>query len=115
MEGTFWKIIGEYGLAGGIFVLLFFVLKWILEEVKKILERESRERTEWAEIIRGFQNALSEHTANAQSFHEEVKEAHRYQREEHIKFGESQNKVCQSLGEVEKALGRINGYTNGHH
>ena len=114
MEQSLWKLVGEYGLATGIFLLLFFIIKWILEEVKKILERESKERTEWAEIIRGFQNVLSEHTSSAKSFHEEVKEAHRYQREEHLKFSEAQGKVCNSLGEVEKALGRINGYAKEH-
>ena len=43
-------------------------------------------------------------------------EAHRYQREEHNKMIDNQAKICSSidktqlcLGEVEKALGRING------
>lgn len=112
MELNLWKIVAEYGLATGIFVLLFFIIKWILEEVKKILEREASERMEWAEIIRGFQVSLSEHTTSARAFHEEVKEAHRYQREEHLKIADNQNTVCSSLKEVEKALGRINGYVD---
>ena len=110
MDASLWKVVSEYGLATGIFLLLFFIIKWILEEVKKILEREAKERSEWAGIIQGFQRGLLEHTANAQAFHDEVKEAHRYQREEHLKLAELQDTTCRNMKEIEQALGRLNGY-----
>jgi hypothetical protein len=88
----------DLGVAGLIFVPFFFLLRWLLQEVKLILERESIERKDWQVIIRGFQDCLNSHTAQAQAFHESVAEAHRFQREEHK--------------EMIATLGRINGYTH---
>lgn len=93
-----WAWVKELGIAGLIFVPFFFLLRWLLQEVKLILERETAERNLWAAIIRGFQDNISEHTLQAKVFHESVIEAHRFQREEHK--------------EMIITLGRINGYTH---
>jgi hypothetical protein len=88
--------IEKLGMTGLIFVPFFFLLKWVLAEVSKILIREHEERKAWSDIIKGFQECINEHTASAKTFHDQVSEAHKFQREEHK--------------EMIMALGRINGY-----
>ncbi len=93
-------IIREFGLGIGmsvaILVMFFFLLKWVLKQQETILKDAKEERAIWQTITKGFQDAIHDHTASAKAFHEEVKEAHRFQREEHK--------------EMITVLGRINGY-----
>lgn len=109
-----WHAFEQFGLLGlvigAIIFLLFLVIKWTLATTKEILNQAAREREEWVK-------AFNLHTEQAKLFHESVKEAHIYQRQEHAAFAENQNEsskamalICQGLGQVEQALGRINGY-----
>jgi len=88
-ESALVKIIVEYGLGLGIFIVFFFLLKWVLEEVKKILERDASERAKWLEIIQGFQKCITEHTEKAEFFHKQSQKEHE---------------------QMIEVLGRINGY-----
>ena len=98
-----WTWIKDLGVAGLIFIPFLFLLRWVLAEMKLILEREFTERNQWAGIIRGFQDSINEHTAQAKIFSEGVVEAHRFQRAEH-------EKMIDNLDEQGKVLARINGY-----
>lgn len=93
MDVNLWK---EFGLNGlimfAVVALLFFVIKWTLATTKEIMAQAAEERKSWI-------NAISEHTQQAKSFHDEVKDAHNFQRQEHQ--------------EMIKCLGRINGYKDG--
>ena len=83
----------DIGIVAIVAVPLFLLIKWITEEFKATLLRQHEERKEWATIISGFQNCLGEHTENAKAFHDEVKEALRYQRQEHKEHTELIQKV----------------------
>ena len=93
----------DIGIVAIVAVPLFFLIKWIMEEFKGTLQRQHDERIQWAEVIIGFQKEISTNTDNAKAFHEEVKDAHRYQREEHTA-------LMEQMREVTASLGRINGY-----
>jgi len=98
--GEFLHPWGQFGLIGlmigAIVLLLFFVIKWTLATTKDILNTNARQVEAFQEAQKGWISALNEHTAQAKSFHDEVKEAHAYQRQEHQ--------------EMIKCLGRLNGY-----
>lgn len=109
-----WHTFEQFGLLGlvigAVIFLLFLVIKWTLSTTKDILKQAAQEREAWIK-------AFGDHTEQARLFHESVKDAHNYQREEHRQFSINQNEsskamamICQSLGQVEQALGRINGY-----
>lgn len=92
----------DIGIVAIVAVPLFLLIKWITEEFKATLQRQHDERNKWSEVIIGFQKEISENTDNARAFHEEVKDAHRYQREEHTA-------LMEQMREVTASLGRING------
>lgn len=101
---TPWQQFGLIGLmAGSITALLFIIIKWTLSTTKDILKQAAEERQAWTQ-------AITAHTEQAKNFHESVKQAHEYQRQEHQKLAEQQIKTTACLEQVEKALGRINGY-----
>ena len=100
---TMLTIYKDIGVVAIVAVPLFLLIKWITEEFKATLIRQHEERNKWADVIRGFQECLKEHTENAKSFHDEVKDAHKYQREEHAE-------LMDQMREVTSSLGRINGY-----
>lgn len=77
-------------------VLFFFLLKWVLKTSEHQLKGMAAERAQWQAMIQHFAGELGKITETNKAFHEEVKEAHRYQREEHK--------------EMISCLGRINGY-----
>ena len=112
MDVTMWK---EFGLQGilmcAVVTILFFVIKCtlattkdILSQLYRITEAFNTSQSHWADV-------LKEHTEQSRSFHEEVRDANKYQREEHLKMLENQVKICNCLEQTEKTLGRINGYT----
>jgi len=100
----------DIGIVAVVAIPFFFLIKWIAEEFKKQLERAHEQNKYWSEIINGFQKCITEHTEQAREFHQTIKETHEYQRGEHEKLAANQESVCRSLVEVEKALGRLNGY-----
>ena len=97
---TWFTAFKEYGLVGlimfAVIALLFFVVKWTLQTTKEIMAQAARERETWQQALGNINDCIKEHTSQAKMFHEQVNEAHRFQREEHK--------------EMIVTLGRINGY-----
>jgi len=83
-------------LSAGVFIAFFFLLKWVLQQSSDQLKIMSEERKAWREMQYEFAERLRELQTNNMLFHSEVKEAHKFQREEHQ--------------EMITCLGRINGY-----
>ena len=69
--------------------LFYMLIKHILSQQTEIMKMATSQNQHWQGII-------SEHSSNAKLFHNEVKEAHKFQREEHK--------------EIIQICGRINGY-----
>lgn len=113
MELSYFKDYGLLGLImGSVVALLFFVIKWTLATTRDILSQAARERESWQKAVERMSEAWTAHTAQALQFHEMVTEAHKFQREEHLRMLDNQNIVSASLKQVEQALGRINGYSH---
>lgn len=101
-------------LAIAVFVAFFFLLKWVLKVSSDQLESMAKERSQNAEERKtwimaqesfikqmgALQTQMEANMATNRAFHDSVKEAHNFQRQEHK--------------EMISALGRINGYNNGH-
>lgn len=94
MEGLAVKALTESGLAIGfgiaVTLLLFFIVKHILKQQEKIMDMATIQNMGW-------QKALDEHTAQAKAFHETSSDAHKYQREEHLKCIDGISTVCHAL------------------
>jgi predicted RND superfamily exporter protein len=67
----------------------FFILKWVLEQFKKELEENRKERKEYLDVLAGIKVDISEHNARAREFQSNVQAEHK---------------------EMIISLGRINGY-----
>jgi hypothetical protein len=101
---SIWKEFGLVGLmCGSILIILALLMNKAFAVGNKILDQSNDQSKAFMKIYSESINALDAHTAMAKEFHTEVRQAHDYQRREH----ESQ---LSSLMEIEKALGRINGY-----
>lgn len=105
------KMFTEYGIA---IVGLFFITKFLAWLIKYILERNKEKEDCYIKIMTGdlkeLAEAMSLLTKTVNDFSSNVGEAHKYQREEHIKFGEGQIKTNEILNGIAEAVGRINGY-----
>jgi septal ring factor EnvC (AmiA/AmiB activator) len=105
---TPWQQFGLIGLlAGTMSLILFFIIKWTLATTKEILSQSAKERECWQSNIKEINKSMDAHTAQAKQFHEQVNEAHKFQREEH-------KEMIGQLREITVTLGRINGYKNEH-
>lgn len=82
-------IIERFGVSAILCIPFFFLLKWLVAEVSKILERDAQERAKWLEVIQGFQSSITAHNEQAQHYHTKTAEEHR---------------------QMIECLGRINGY-----
>lgn len=102
-----WGKFSEYGLLGlvigAVIVLLFFIVKWVLEHVKALLEQQAKEREAWCKVQEKqnetFQKVVVsiDQVVKALEKHDEkADERGKYVREEHK--------------EMIASLGRINGY-----
>jgi hypothetical protein len=95
-----WDKFGEYGLvglmAGAIILLLFFVIKWVLENTKAIIIQQAEERKCWNATIIAHNESLNKVVATIERHDEKAEQRATYVRQEHEKMIE--------------ALGRINGF-----
>jgi ABC-type transport system involved in cytochrome bd biosynthesis fused ATPase/permease subunit len=95
-----YSIFKEFGLVGlmigAISTLLFIIVKWTLATTRDILNQAAKEREAFMQCQASWIKAIDDQTAQGRAFHDEVKEAHSFQRQEHK--------------EMIVALGRINGY-----
>ena len=107
MEPTMIAKFSEYGLVGLIIAVLFFIvwkqLMWVFTWVKDTDTQHAEERKCWQTTVERLNKSIDDHTSRANTFHEEVTEAHRFQREEH-------KEMIGQLNEITITLGRINGY-----
>jgi hypothetical protein len=78
------KVYGLAGLFGGAgTILLFFVVKWVLDTTSEIIKQAAKEREVFNSMYMEWIAALNSHTEQAESFHGEVKAAQEHQRREH--------------------------------
>ena len=94
--GIPWDVFLKFGMEGMLFGGFLLVLKWVFKVNHQILGDMSLERKMNQEVQAAFSENIKDITATNQTFHKQVDEAHKYQREEHK--------------EMIKSLGRINGY-----
>ena len=109
--------ISEYGFAVAILVIFFFLLKWVLNQQEKILEQARVEREGFINAITGVSDVLQQHIAQADNNSSFNNEAHRYQREEHLRMLEHLGKLSAAMDGVNKNLieqGMILSRINGH-
>jgi len=94
----------DLGFGVGFMVLCFVIVFYILRQQKDILLQAKEERSVFLDTIGKLTKAIDEHTAQAREFHNNVTEAHKFQREEHKDLAEAQNKTCQTLSLVAAKL-----------
>ena len=117
MDTSLFNSISEYGFAAAILVIFFFLLKWVLNQQEKILEQARIEREGFINAISGISDILQQHIAQADSSSSINNEAHRYQREEHMRILEHLQKMSAAMDGVNKNLieqGVILSRINGH-
>lgn len=90
----FFKVLAEngigVGLAGIIAFMFYKVLMHTLKQQENILNMATEQNEKW-------QKTIDEHTAQAKIFHEQSNDAHKYQREEHLKMMEYLGKLCAKI------------------
>ena len=105
---------GQYGLLGlfmgVVLFILFKMITWVMEFVKEQHINHAKERETWLEVISTMKQSIDIHNQSSIEARNASAEAHKFQREEHTKQMEKSDLVCNSLKQVEQALGRINGY-----
>ena len=93
-------LLESYGLgvalSMGMFTMMFFIVKWVLHTAGRQLDQFTTERLAWAKQLELINAQVDRNMSLNKSFHDQVCEAHRFQREEHK--------------EMIACLGRINGY-----
>ena len=94
-DPTIWKLITDYGIA---IVGLIFFSRFLMWLIKYILERNKQREDVILQMltsdIKHLSDAMSTLTLNLTNFTQTVTEAHRFQREEHIKMIDALNKIC---------------------
>ena len=90
----------QYGIAGVVIGILFFILWrmliWVMKWVDKQAEQHQKERDGWLNIMAGLRSSIDLHNQGSVEARNQSAEAHAYQRKEHE--------------EMIKVLGRINGF-----
>jgi hypothetical protein len=91
------SVFAQFGFAGVIFFALVLILKWMMHLHDTVMNDSKEERKVWQTMVNAFSDRLNEHTNNAKAFHEQVTEAHKFQREEHKNMCENQIKMSHTL------------------
>ncbi len=91
MEWIGWMERFGIGATMGLIIcsFFFFILKWVLEQFKKELEENRKERAEYLTALAGIKQELNDHNIRAKEFQACVQREH---------------------NEMIVSLGRINGY-----
>jgi peptidoglycan hydrolase CwlO-like protein len=108
-DSTLLKLVTQLGFGVLIFVALMVLLRWVLRQQEKILDNAREERQNWQNIVSKFRDEIEKHTANAKEFHNQVKEAHKYQREEHKEICTMCNHISTGIKEAVILLKAMNG------
>ncbi|MFA5095930.1 MAG: hypothetical protein WC478_01160 [Candidatus Omnitrophota bacterium] len=97
----------QYGIAGAVICVLFFILWriliWVMKWVDTQAKQHNEERIAWLATLSNLNKSIELHNQGSIEARKSAEEAHKYQREEHEKLAEQNQEIC-------KALGRINGY-----
>lgn len=111
---NFATFIHEFGLAGGlaasISIMFFFLLKWMLGQSSEMIKQMHEERLKFLDTLDRHKTAIDEHAARSREFQIRVAEEHGHILRNQERISLSHEKICCCLLEVEKGLGRINGY-----
>ncbi len=106
----FWSRFSEYGLLGlmigSMILLLFFIVKWVLEHTRELLMQQAKERECWQNIIGKHNEFLQKIVDSIDKHDEKADERGKYIRFEH-------EKMINNLDEQSKMLARINGFKHG--
>lgn len=129
----------EYGVLAIVVCILFFILWQIISwaktfisaqavqyfnSVTELTKQHNTERITWLETLSGLHRSIELHNQNSIEARKATEDAHRYQREEHLKQAENQIEINKTfldvsnnlkntekaLGQVCEGLGRINGF-----
>jgi len=103
------EYVDKFGFGILMFVLLVMVIGYILRQQAKILADANKERENWQKIIElerqatidsmsQITRALETHNSRAKEYHKQIRDAHNFQREEHIKIMDGLNRVVETLG-----------------
>jgi hypothetical protein len=107
----FFTAFKDYGLLGlmcsAVIGLLFKIVMWTYAEVKESRIQHEKEREAWIASQKIMADAINRNVSALEMHDVKANERGRYSREEH-------QKLIASMDEVQKALGRINGYTDKH-
>lgn len=114
MEAQSLKLITDYGIA---VVGLYFVTKFLIWLIKYMVER-NKEREDcflrlMTDSLKGLSDSMSMLTTNLNNMSQNVSEAHKFQREEHAKLTENQQKTNEVLIELNKTIERCRVFTIG--
>jgi hypothetical protein len=97
------KSISELGFGavamGAVLFAAWKLLNWGKGIVDNAMAQLERERDRSAEVYNKLSHAIDEHTTQAKEFHNEVRTAHGYQREEHNKLIDGMTSMC---GEIKR-------------
>jgi hypothetical protein len=104
------SILKDLGLLG----LVGIILKWMFTEQsrintqidterKKWMEQSDAQTKRWQEIMSNYSVCQTQMMTEHRDYREQVNEAHKFQRDEHIE-------MIGQLKEITVTLGRINGY-----
>jgi hypothetical protein len=110
-----WTIFKEFGLpgliVGGLFSLVFIMMKWQMSFIVETRSAHNEERRVWHSLDMSKAKLLDELVSSVKRHDEKAEERGRFVREEHLKFSDQQDKTCECLIEVKEGLLRVNGHT----
>lgn len=87
-------LIEKLGTSALLFILFLILLRWVMKNQDKILEQANKQNQDWQKIT-------DEKTEALKGFRTEVKDAHKYQRDEH-------KQICDTCQNIALTLERIN-------
>lgn len=110
MESAFVKLIVEngigVGMAVGILVIAYKMTMHILKQQDRILVMATEQNTTW-------QRQLESHTSQAKAFHDQVTDAHKYQRDEHVKMMQVLENILEKSKKQLEGAERVESLING--
>lgn len=108
------QAVKEIGLTAavvlGVLGICILMVKSILKQQSNLMDVAAEQVKSWQTIIQGFEKQLGSMNVSNREYSNQNNEAHKYQREEHIKQLEVSNELLVQAREITTALGRINGY-----
>jgi len=117
------RLFTQFGFAGLITALFFFLLRWVLKTQSEILktakeEREQwrktiiEERAKWEESMNMINKAMEKHTQGVDYLAQTNSEAHKFQKLEHERLIDTTKEISDTVKEAVHYLRKINGKWN---